>query len=155
MIYNSCVLPYLTYCVELWGNTCSSDIKPIKLMQKSCFRIICNAYYLAHSRLLAKILNTLFINNIWYVQVACLMYKVINRDICNCICIMFQMFFYRHTHNSNFNFYVYSISVNARKLFVVHAAIMLWNNLHVNLKKCKSVRIFCNHIKSLKLSDYI
>ena len=32
MIYNSYVLPYLTYCIELWGNTCSSYIEPIKLM---------------------------------------------------------------------------------------------------------------------------
>ena len=56
------------------------------------------------SRLLAKILNTLFINDIWYVRVACLMYKVFNRDICNSICMTFQMLSYRHTHNSNFNF---------------------------------------------------
>ena len=53
MICNSYVLPYLTYCIELWGNTCSY-IEPIKLMQKSCFYIICDAYYLAHSRPLAK-----------------------------------------------------------------------------------------------------
>ena len=82
------------------------------------------------------------------------MYKVFNRDICNIICTMFKMLSYRHTHNSNFNFYVYPVSVNARKLFVAHTSIMLWNNLDVILKKCKSVRIFCNRIKSLKLSDY-
>ena len=66
---------------------------------------------------------------------------------------MFQMFSYRHTRTFNFN--VYPIFVNARKLFVVHAGIMLWNNLDANLKKYKSVCNFCNRIKSLKLSDYI
>ena len=83
------------------------------------------------------------------------MYKVFNRDICYGICTMFQMLSYRHTRNSNFNFYVYPVSVNACKLYVVHAGIMLWNNLDVSLKKWKSVRIFCNRIKSLKLSDCI
>ena len=95
-----------------------------------------NSYYLAHCRPLAKILNILFINDIWCVRVACLIYKVFNRDICNSIFTMFQMLSYRRTRNSNFNFYVYPVFVTARKLFVVHASIMLSNNLDVNYKKC-------------------
>ena len=40
---------YIVYCIELLGNANSSVTKPIKIIQKFCFRIICNAGYLAHS----------------------------------------------------------------------------------------------------------
>ena len=34
-IYNSYIFPYLTYCVEIWGNACGSHLNPlIKLQQK-------------------------------------------------------------------------------------------------------------------------
>ena len=66
-------------------------------MQKSCFRIICNTFYLAHSRPVEKIVNILFINDIWYDRVAYLMNKVLNRYTCNSICTMFQILSYRQT----------------------------------------------------------
>ena len=35
-LYNSYVFPYLTYCVEIWGNACDSHLDPlIKLQQKN------------------------------------------------------------------------------------------------------------------------
>ena len=36
------------YCIELLSNASSSVIKPIKIIQKSCFRKICYADYLTH-----------------------------------------------------------------------------------------------------------
>jgi len=37
MIYNAYILPYLLYCIELWGNACSTYVHPIKVVQKNVF----------------------------------------------------------------------------------------------------------------------
>lgn len=34
ILYNSLILPYLSYCVEIWGNTYKTNIQPIFLLQK-------------------------------------------------------------------------------------------------------------------------
>ena len=34
MLYNSIVLPHLTYCCELWGNTYKSNLQDIVILQK-------------------------------------------------------------------------------------------------------------------------
>ena len=39
-IYSSLVLPYLTYCVEIWGNTYLTNLKSIIILQKRAVRII-------------------------------------------------------------------------------------------------------------------
>ena len=35
MVYVSLFLPYLIYCCEVWGNTYSSNIKNVYILQKS------------------------------------------------------------------------------------------------------------------------
>ena len=34
MLYNSLFLPYLSYCLEIWGNNCKSIIDPLFIIQK-------------------------------------------------------------------------------------------------------------------------
>ena len=34
MIYNSLILPYLNYCVEVWGNTYPTNLNCIRVLQK-------------------------------------------------------------------------------------------------------------------------
>lgn len=40
MLYNCLILPYLGYCTEVWGNTCSSNTRSLFLLQKKALRII-------------------------------------------------------------------------------------------------------------------
>ena len=39
-VYNSLLLPYLNYCVEVWGNTHSTKLNKIVTLQKRAIRII-------------------------------------------------------------------------------------------------------------------
>ena len=36
-LYFSCIYPYLTYCVEIWGNACNIHLDPIVKLQKNVF----------------------------------------------------------------------------------------------------------------------
>ena len=40
ILYCSLILPYFTYCVEIWGNTYTTNIKPLVTLQKRAVRII-------------------------------------------------------------------------------------------------------------------
>ena len=44
-LYCSFILPYMTYCVEIWGNTYKTNIHPIFILQKRAIRIIHKTAY--------------------------------------------------------------------------------------------------------------
>lgn len=45
ILYCALFLPYILYCVEVWGNTDINNIKPIFMLQKKAIRIINHAVY--------------------------------------------------------------------------------------------------------------
>ena len=49
-LYCTLILPYLSYCCEIWGNTYKSRIYPLYIMQKRAIRICGNSDYRAHTR---------------------------------------------------------------------------------------------------------
>ena len=55
-VYCALVLPYISYCLEVWGNTYKSNTKLLYLLQRRALRIIYNANYGEHT-------NVLFINS--------------------------------------------------------------------------------------------
>ena len=75
------VMPYLTYCIELWGNACTTYLNPIQLLQKKCIRYICNAQCLAHCKPLAKSMHALLFKDLYTLSVASLMYKAFHNRI--------------------------------------------------------------------------
>ena len=58
-LYFSFVYPYLTYCVEVWGNTHDTYLNPLIKLQKKCIRIITFYHYLEHTPPLFKQLDIL------------------------------------------------------------------------------------------------
>ena len=46
------MLPYLIYCIEIWGNAADSHILPIITLQKKIIRFITFSPYLAHTKTL-------------------------------------------------------------------------------------------------------
>lgn len=51
-LYNTLILPYLSYCVEIWGNTYKTNLQPLCTLQKKAIRIINNTGHLEHTNLL-------------------------------------------------------------------------------------------------------
>ena len=49
LLYCSLVLPYLMYCVEVWGNTYKSTLQKICTLQKKAIRIVHKVSYNDHT----------------------------------------------------------------------------------------------------------
>ena len=48
MLYNSLVLPHITYCNIVWGNSNQSKLNSILILQKKVLRICTHSNYLSH-----------------------------------------------------------------------------------------------------------
>ena len=49
-LYYAFILPYLIYCVEVWGNALSTHTQPLIKLQNIIIRIITNSHFLASSK---------------------------------------------------------------------------------------------------------
>ena len=50
ILYCSLILPYLSYCTTVWGNTYSTSMTPLFLLQKRAVRLIHNVGYREHTK---------------------------------------------------------------------------------------------------------
>ena len=78
-LYYSFIYPYLTYCVEVWGNTPDTHIDPLIKLQKKVIRIITFSPYLAHTEPLFKELNILSFPKVVIQRIALQMFKFTNK----------------------------------------------------------------------------
>ena len=74
-LHNAFIYPYFTYCIEVWGNTYQSYLKPLVKMQKRAIRTIAGARKYAHTALLFLYLKLLNIKRIYIYYIQSFMYK--------------------------------------------------------------------------------
>ena len=75
MIYNTLVVPHLTYCCEIWGNTYNTRLRDLVLLQKRAVRIIDNADWREHSSRIFDKYKLLKLADLVEYQTLGLMYK--------------------------------------------------------------------------------
>ena len=59
LLYNALVLPYLSYCLVIWGSNYESNIQPIITVQKRAIRLVAGAGRLSHTSPLFRELKIL------------------------------------------------------------------------------------------------
>ena len=74
-LYNSFIYPHFTYCIEVWGNVCSTYLDPLVKLQKRAVRTIVGAKRLEHSLPIFKKLKLLSLSQIYIYFVQLFMFK--------------------------------------------------------------------------------
>ena len=155
-LYNTLVLPHLTYCCMLWGNGFKTHLHKLFLTQKRAIRSVCNAHFNSHT-------NRLFLD--------CKILK-----ICDLVLLYTYIFMYNYHSNSLPNIFNNLFSTNAsyHSYFTRHSAdlhhyfpktkitqnslrcrgIKLWNELNNDIKQSKSVNRFKKLLKSEMFCQY-
>ena len=155
-LYNSFILPYLTYCTTVWAGVSSNRLKPIFLLQKRLVRIIAGVHYLAHSSPLFKSLNLLSIYDIYRHQLATLMY----RHQLGLLPSIFKNFFatnsdFHHYNTRKKQDYRSAISrIGARSSSVRIMGPKLWNSIDPSIRSALSLSSFKYAFKSFLVSQY-
>ena len=75
------VLPYISYCAIILGNTYYTIVLPILIKRKKAIRIISNAKYNDHTSKLFRNLNILTIFQLVKLQTCIMMYKAISNKL--------------------------------------------------------------------------
>ena len=149
IIYYSLVFPYLNYCSIVWGNSSTSLVLPLVVLQKKCIRIICKSSYLAHSSPLFKQCNVLKFHDIFKLKLAIHIYR--NRDF-------FESSYSRpNLHNTRFSsqllpsFQRLSSTQKSIHFQIPH----LWNSIPDHIKNSPSVDNFKIRYKRYLTSSYV
>ena len=77
MLYNSLILPHLSYEILTWGAKTIGDDK-LQLIQKRCIRIISNSSYIAHTEPICKDLRIINSPDMHSVAMWKFYYKLMN-----------------------------------------------------------------------------
>ena len=77
MLYNSLILPHLSYGILTWGAKISRDDQ-LHLIQKRCLRLISNSSYIAHTEPICKDLRIISLPDMYTVAMWKFYYKLMN-----------------------------------------------------------------------------
>jgi hypothetical protein len=145
---------HLIYGLLIWGNTYSSYLQPIKVLQKKCIRLLSNADFLAHTPPLALNLGILFLDDLYVYLLSIFMFKVYTYMLPECIVNMFIRLNTVHsiTRRVMYNFYLPRIHLNICKKFIAYSGPFHWNKLPIDVKSCTlsdfKKNIFANFLDS-------
>ena len=77
-LYYSYIYPYLIYCIEVWGISPHTHLKPLLLLPKKIVRIMTFSSYYAHTAPIFKDLTILTIDKLIVHRIGITMYKYSN-----------------------------------------------------------------------------
>ena len=77
-LYNTLVLPYLSYCTIVWGDKNNSNLDSLFITQKKIIRIYTNSIWLEHTTPLFLSLKKIKIRDFYTHQIAVHMYRYHN-----------------------------------------------------------------------------
>jgi hypothetical protein len=151
-LYYSMIYPYLTYCVEVWGNSAQIYISTLQKLQKKVIRIITSSKPRTESDPLFKKLNILKVTQVYYYSIALFMFKFMKDMLPEVFKILFKRNYEistRATRNS-FKLNLPLCRTEAYKSSMKYQGPKIWNKLE------DAINHYCSiHTFKKKLKNYI
>ena len=156
MIYCTLVLPYISYCCEIWGHTYKTRIQPLYIIQKRAIRICNHLEYRSHSKPAFFNLKTLTIADLVQFKSMVLMYKIYNNLMPSNILSYFCMVHMSHDHDTRQagHFKNMYCRTTLKSMCLSVRGPVMWNKLHTNLNNSTSVNMFKKRYKTFLVSEY-
>ena len=157
VLYNTLILPYISYGILAWGNSGAGTINRILQLQKKALRIINNVNFCEHSNPLFYNCNTLKVTDVYSLQLGSFMYQLNNLKLPQSICSMFlrnEEFHYYFTRQSD-EFHRSFARTKLAKSSVKHAGPKLWSFIDFSLKCAYCLSAFKHKYKSKLLINYL
>ena len=146
-LYYTLVYPYLNYCILAWGNTFTSHLEPIRILQKKLVRIITFQPYSCHTSPLFQDLNFLKLDDIYKYRAAVYIFHERGRGS------------YRRTHSYGTRGRDMLIPDYQRLTLtqhsVTHSGPSIWNSLPSYLTEIDNINSFKRQLKIYLISGYI
>ena len=131
-LYYSYIYPYLIYCIEVWGISPHTHLKPLLLLQKKIVRIMTFSSYYAHTALIFKDHKILTIDKLIVHRIGITMYKFSNGflpDVFNTLYIKNSEI---HTYSTRSKD-LYHVLPGTQTFSISKISAKIWNSLMVNV----------------------
>lgn len=154
MLYNSLIVPYLTYCIEVWGCSCKTYIESIFLLQKRAIRVVNGSGYRDHTNPIFIHLKSLRFNDLVEYNLLKIMYKAHQKTLPNKLQNRFKK---RESKYELRGFEVFSLPefrTKPKERCISIQGVKLWNDLDWEIKKSPSLNNFKKCVKALLLEKY-
>ena len=144
LLYNSIILPHLSYCSIVWGNSYSSHLNEIKLLQKKAIRIITNSEYYCSSNPLFIKMKVLPIQQLITLNTLIFMYKFHTGHIPLIFKTMFVINSSVHPHKTRQRMLLHKPHVRTTHALnsFQNMGINKWNNLNSNIRSSTTMTKF-------------
>ena len=154
LLYCSLMVPYLTYCVEVWGSTYKTIINPIYMLQKKAIRIISKSEYLAPTNTLFIKEQILKLEDLVNLNIAKIMFKAHHNNLPPCMQRLFKARETQYQLRGTHIFEGVTARINTKDRCLSVRGVRLWNSLDNELKTCKSITKFKNMYKNRMINKY-
>ncbi len=154
LLYCTLLLPYLTYCVETWGNTYKSNLNPLIVMQKKAIRTVHNVRYTHHTNKLFFKSSTLKLLDIVELKTAQIAYKARNNLLPGNLQKLFKEREGRYEYRHKLNFQQPKARTTLKSMCISVKGVKLWNGLPDEIKKSNNNYHFKKMFKKAKLEGY-
>ena len=153
-LYNTMVLPFISYCIHVWGKAASTHINKIHILQKKIVRIINGVPPRTHSAPLFDKLKIMTVYQVYDYYVGVFMYKLYHKQLPP----LFDMFertsdVHSYSTRQYDSFYIDYVPTLRSQRTIKIAGSKLWTmvNRKVNIH-CK-IGTYKIHLKKLLLSN--
>ena len=142
IIYCSLILPYISYCVEVWGSTYKTTVNAIVLLQKRAIRLINKVDFYEHTDPLFKKTHVMKFKDLVYYKTMQIMYKAKS----NLLPVSIQRFF--STQETKYNlrdvckFIVPRAKKEVKRRCISVVGVSFWNDANINLRMCSTFMVF-------------
>ncbi len=155
ILYCALIVPYITYCVEVWGHTYKTNLNSIYRLQKKAIRIVKRADYYEPTNKLFINLHVLKFVDLVDLYTLQLMYKVYNNLLPNCIQRLFKIRESQYNLRGLYMFKKVRARTNAKSRCLSVKGVNLWNKCDKELKVCNSLCQFKKMYKNKVINNYM
>ena len=156
-LYNTLVLPYLSYCTIVWGDKNNSNLNSLFIAQKKIIRTCTKSLWLAHTSPLFSSLKTLKIFDIYSHQLAIHMYRfhhdLLPPGLPNNSFSAQSDFHDYNTRQAN-DFHINPTNTKLAENNIRTQGPLFWNRLNINIKNSPSLASFKSNLKKYFIDQY-
>jgi hypothetical protein len=148
-LYYTMIYPYLTYCIEAWGNAAQIHVSSLYKLQKRAIRVITSSSYHAHTDPLFKNLGILKLCHIYTSCICIFIFKFIK----GMLPMIFNNIFCQNLHTGHRvtrNEYKLHLPLCKTSLYrnsIKYQGPVVWNNFGDLIDHCCSIHTFKKRIK--------
>lgn len=157
MLYNTLVLPYLSYCNLIWACTSTNTLNPLIVLQKRAVRTIARTGSRAHTSPLFKNLYLLKLKDICYFQTILFMFKFLQSRLPPKFNNYFTFVSSVHSYSTRSSSAAFTIPfchTSIRQTCIRYQGPLAWNKLPSDIKLSHSVSKFKDILKLYIIAQY-